>query len=183
MKSKNRNNFGVGRTIAEEREKLESESERFHAREKAKNRQTFSIVVFTIGLIAIGILVTIGVKSLAEEAENPVTVSSREKVEPTVEIVDESGAGITNRVREFVGQLEKDAADLDYKIERVAVPAGKRREVDVYLKDIPYYIKMNIDRGTAVSAEDMDRMVRHLATLGVTPGYVDVRVEGKAYYK
>lgn len=174
--------YGVGRTIAEEREKLESESERIAAREKAKNRQTVSILIFTLGLMVISVLVVIGIRSLTEDSGRPST--EVEVVEPTVEIIDESGAGITIRTKNFIGQVERDLKDLGYNVTRVAVPAGKRREVDVYVEGVSYYLKMNVDRGSAVSAEDADRMIRYIASLpGVEPGYVDVRVEGKAYYK
>lgn len=177
--------FGVGRTIAEEREKLESSSERIAAREKAKNRQTISILTFVLGLMVIGVLAVIGVRSLMEEDDGTgESNSSSENLTISAEVVDESGAGITNRTKEFIAQVEKDLADLGYKVTRVAVPAGKRREIDVYVDGVQYYIKMNVDRGAGVSAEDTDRMIRYIASLpGIVPGYVDVRVEGKAYYK
>ena len=171
----------VGRTIAEERERLESESERIEAREKAKNRQTRTVLIFAILIVVVFGLVGLGIKSLAD---NPAkTETGSVKYEPTVEIIDESGAGITNRTREFIGMMEQDFKDLGYTMTRAAVPAGKRREVDAYVDGVPYYIKMNVDRGSAVSVEDADRMIKYLNAKGIVPGYLDVRVEGKAYYK
>ena len=172
----------VGRTIAEERERLESESERIAEREKVKNRQTRTVLIFAILVVAVSGLVILGIKSLAEAPLVNVGTETV-KYEPSVEIVDESGVGITNRVREFVGMLEQDFADIGYRLVRAAVPAGKRREVDVYVDGVPYYIKMNVDRGSAVSVEDADRMIRYLNTKGLVPGYLDVRIEGKAYFK
>ena len=178
------NPYGIGRTIAEEREKLETESERLAAREKTKKRQIWSVVILVIGLIAIGILTAIGIKSLAEGSIEP-TISQGEKFEPSpsVEIVDESGAGISGRTKEYIGALEQDFKDLGLTLTRVALPVGKRREIDVYVDGISYYFKMNLDRGTAVSAEDANRMIKYLSGAGLNPGYVDVRVEGKAYYQ
>ena len=40
---------------------------------------------------------------------------------------------------------------------------------------------MNIDRGAGVSVEDADRMIKYLNGGGFE--YIDVRVEGKGYYK
>ena len=172
----------VGRTIAEEREKIESESERSRAREKAKKRQTTTVLIFAILMVAILGLVMIGIRSLAEE--RPIeTGEVATEYKPTVEIIDESGVGVTRRTQEFLGKVERDFRDAGYTLERAAVPAGKRREVDVYVVGVPYYMKMNVDRGSAVSVEDADRMIKYLAERGITPGYVDVRVEGKAYYK
>ena len=45
------------------------------------------------------------------------------------------------------------------------------------------YFKVSLDRGTGVTAEDISRMLKYLQDRGLTPGYVDVRVEGKAYYQ
>ena len=172
----------VGRTIAEERERLESESERIEARERAKSRQTRTVLIFAILIVAVFGLIGLGIKSLAE---NPVGTETGGpvKYEPTVEIIDESGAGITNRTREFIGMVEQDFRDLGYVMTRAAVPAGKRREVDVYVDGTPYYVKMNVDRGSAASVEDADRMIKYLNAKGIAPGYLDVRVEGNAYYK
>ena len=42
---------------------------------------------------------------------------------------------------------------------------------------------MTSERGSAVQIEDAERMMRYLDGKGLTPEYVDLRVEGKAYYK
>ena len=56
--------------------------------------------------------------------------------------------------------------------------------MDVYIADFEGYFKLSLDRGVGVSAEDMDRMVRYLKKQGfIGVEYVDLRVEGKAYYK
>lgn len=181
----------IGRTIAQERERLESESERIAAREKAKNRQTVTILIFVLGATVIGILVMMGLRSLAEQPNfglTGVTESSEEDSTASTsgvsaEVVDESGVGVPRRTVEYIKLLEQDFSELGYKVSRVAIPAGKQREIDVYLEGVPYYFKINIDRGAAVSVEDAERMIRYLTEAGVTPGYVDVRVERKAFYQ
>ena len=171
----------VGRTIAEERERLESESERIAAREKVKSRQKYVVIFYVLAVAIIAVLISNGVKSLIEHVDNNnVEVKT---VEPKAEIIDESGAGIPKRTKEYIGQLEQDFSELGYTVTRVAVPADKQREIDVYLDGVDYYLKINIDRGTGVSVEDADRMIRYVKSIGVSPGYVDVRVEGKGYYK
>ena len=64
---------------------------------------------------------------------------------------------------------------------RVDLPRDKSRELLVSLDGYKGYIKMNIDRGTGVSVEDADRMIKYLN--GGEFEYIDVRVEGKGYYK
>ena len=164
----------VGRTIAEEREKLESESERIAAREKVKSRRKYITIFYILAVLIIGALTANGVRSLLEHSDN--TVTDAPAITPKAEIIDESKAGIPKRTRDYIGQVEQDFFDSGYIVTRVAVPADKQREIDVYLEGIDYYLKLNIDRGTAVSVEDADRMIRYIKEKGIMPGYVDVRI-------
>lgn len=179
----------MGRTIGEKREKLETANERAAARKKdkkqKKRRVTFTIIGFAI---FIGILVFLGFFFLGNgepaPAETPVEVVT---TEPTIEIIDEdaaAGGKITNRMRSYIGQAEQDFRDLGYTPAKAVVPTGSVREVDFYLSGQPGFIKMHIDRGTAVSVEDADRMLRYLTAQGTTNfQYIDVRLARKAYWK
>ena len=174
-------NVKVGRTIAQKWEKQESESERLQNRKKAKGKKIVRVLSVLVILIGIGVVVAMNVFNWAEkrkkiEQETPSIV-------PVAQIIDESGAGVTKRMKEYVGTVEQDLADLGYTVDRAVLPSGKTREIDLFLKDYPYYFKLNIDRAAAVSAEDMKRMISYLTEHDVHPSYVDVRVKGKAYYK
>ena len=116
-----------------------------------------------------------------EPVEEPVSA------EPTIEIIDEdanTGKNITNRMRSYIGQAEGDFRDLGYQPTKVVVPTGSIRTIHFYLNGYNGYIKMTIDRGTAVSVEDTDRMLRYLAGQGINDfEYIDVRTTGKAFWK
>lgn len=172
-----------GRTIVAERERTETESERQQLWEKERSRKRLTVAIFVTVLVLVGLAVVFVMRQVVNvttqngETEGP-------KYAPTVNIVDESGSGyVTERMKEYVGMLEADLRDLGVKMTRAVVPAGKTREVDVYLEGRDEYYKCNLDRGTGVTAEDVVRMREYLVANGLTPGYVDVRVEGKAYYK
>ena len=176
----------IGRAIFEKREQLETASERAAAHKKGKRRQALRIFIVTVLFLAgFGLLLNLVRFSFGGEdlgLVETVTVS----VEPTIELVDEamSSGGVSARMREYVGQAEKDFRDLGYTPLRAVIPAGAIREVDFYLADKPGRIKMVIDRGSAVSVEDADRMLRYLNGIGVTEyEYIDVRVEGKGFWK
>ena len=79
--------------------------------------------------------------------------------------------------------MEKDAKDVGMRVTKAIIPAGKAREVDIYLEGRDEYYKCNLDRGTAETVEDIVRMIGYLKKQGVMAGYVDVRLEGRAYYK
>ena len=173
----------------DKREELENASldtERDKIRKKAKKRTVFSVIFM---VVLIGVLVGLSglmVKNLIEMAEGEDLEVARETFAPTAEIVDENGSGkISARVNEYVGQLESDLKDYGIKMTRVVLPMGKMREIDVNVEGISAYFKVNIDRGTAVSAEDIVKMKKYLEENALVEkvSYVDVRIEGKAYYK
>jgi len=189
-KRQNRNStFKMGRTIGEQREKLETKNERNAARKKDKKRQTRRIIFTVLGFIALaGVLIFITFFFVGSGEPAPVaTPVEVVTTDPTIEIVDEdaaTGERITNRMKSYIGQAEQDFRDLGYRPTKAVIPTGSIREVDFYLEGQPGFIKFTIDRDTAVSVEDTDRMLRHLATQGVTTyQYIDVRLAGKAYWK
>ena len=179
-----------GRTIGERREHLETKNERQEARKKIKKRQTFrvgfTVALFTAVAIAVIVLIIVFLRNRAEnEAETAPTVVVK-TYQPTIEVVDEkvSTSGITTRMTEYIGQLENDLKDLNLTPVKAVIPAGSIREVDVYLDGYTGFIKATIDRGTGVTAEDTERMLRYLKEQGIGEfQYIDVRIDGKAYWK
>ena len=135
--------------------------------------------------ITVIILIAVFLKNRAEnEAETtPTTVVKTYK--PTIEIINENTtSGITNRMSEYIGQLEADLRDLSIAPVKAVVPAGAIREVDIYLDGYTGFIKTTIDRGSGVTAEDTERMLRYLGQQGIGDfQYIDVRIDGKAYWK
>ncbi len=183
MRRKNANRIKRGQTIVAERERAESESERMRTRKKIRRRRTTSILAVLSMMAVLVVLGYMGVESVLKEK-----MTAEKEVEPkyrvTAEIVDEDGRGqISTRVKEYIGQLEQDFHDLGYVVRRVTLPTDTSRELFVDLEGVKPYFKINMDRGTAVSAEDAMRMMKYLQEKDLNPDYVDVRVEGKAYYK
>ena len=181
MSRHNDTNVRVGRTIAGEWERQESESERLAARKKAKTKKVVKIILLiaSIGVIA-GIVimeVSVWISNVKKEEE------AAKVIQPTIEVIDEAGTGITPRMKEYIGRVERDLGDVGLSANRAVVPAGKMREVHVFLNGYDYYVKMNIDRESAVSAEDTKRMVNYVTENNAKPEYIDVRVKGKGYYK
>lgn len=176
----------LGKTIVGEREKTISESERFENRKKNEHRKKLRVAIF-IAIVGL-ILLTAGAViynliKVRENAEN-LNVISNDTYKPTVEIVDEGGTNyITEKMKSYVGKIERDFKDLGYTVTKAIVPSGKTREIDIYLDGRSEYYKCNLDRGTAETAEDAEIMIRYLITHNVTATYVDVRVAEKAFYK
>ena len=182
--------FKMGRTIGEQREKLETKNERNAARKQDKKRQVRRIIFTIFGfVILIGGLIFLCFFFVGSGEPAPIVATTEESVatEPTIEIIDEdasAGSRITNRMRSYIGQAEQDFRDLGYRPTKAVIPSGAIREVDFYLESHPGFIKLHIDRPTATSVEDADRMLRYLADQDTTEfQYIDVRLAGKAYWK
>ena len=180
----------LGRTIAGQRERLETSSERMAARKKVQKKKiTRLIITILIFVIFFGFAAYMMISFLNKDAE---LTTEEAKIEvsfnPTIEIVDEdaavSGKAMTARMKSYIGQAEVDFKDLGYQPVKAVVPSGSIREVDFYLDGVSGYIKTTIDRGTGVTIEDADRMIRYLSGIGESNfEYIDVRIDGKAYWK
>lgn len=177
----------AGRTIAEKREKLETSSERMEARKKGKKRQFWRILLTVVGFLAVAGLIIWLVTGFLSGAQENLVEEIVIPYAPTIEVIDEdaaAGGKITNRMNEYIGQAEADFRELGYKPIKAVIPTGMIREVNFYLEGISGYIKTTIDRGSGVSVEDADRMIRYLQGIGVGEFQcIDVRVEGKGYWK
>ena len=180
-----------GRTIGEKRERLETKNERAAARKKDKKKKTmrvsFTVIGFAILAIILVILCFNFINSQKGEPINEVVIEDYTDYQPTVEILDENastGGKITNRMNSYIGQAEADFKALGYNPTKVIIPNGSIRMIYFYLEGHNGYIKMTIDRGSAVSVEDADRLIRYLASQEITDfEYLDVRTPGKAYWK
>ena len=180
-----------GRTIGEKRERLETKNERAAARKKDKKKKTmrvsFTVIGFAILAIILVILCFNFINSQKGEPINEVVIEDYTDYQPTVEILDENastGGKITNRMNSYIGQAEADFKALGYNPTKVIIPNGYIRMVYFYIEGYNGYIKMTIDRGSAVSVEDADRLIRYLASQEITDfEYLDVRTPGKAYWK
>lgn len=179
----------LGRTIAEKREKLETASERITARKAEERSKRFRIVSITAGFIVGAVaLVLLFLAFTSDESSSPLRTTIAVPYSPTIEVVDEdsasTGGKLTSRMSEYIGMLETDLRSLGLTPVKAVIPTNSVREVDIYLDGYTGFIKTLIDRGSGVTAEDTERMIRYLAGQGITDfAYIDVRIEGKAYWK
>lgn len=109
---------------------------------------------------------------------------------PSVQIVDNSGilpesgqAIASNRFLGFVGRAVGLSKAQGYTVTQVAIPAATTRQVELRLEGIGYPIKLSIDRAVGEQVEDMARSIHWFQQRNQSPQYIDVRVEGKAFYR
>ena len=180
-----------GRTIGEKREKLETKNERAAARKKDKQKYWLRVTMVSLGFVVlIAILIILAIVFFRQDSDQPVVTPEPviTEAEPTIEIIDGSTSAATNqitsRMKSFIGLIEIDLKSYGYQPIKAVLPADSIREVDIYLDGYDGYFKTTTDRDAAVTAEDIDRMLRYLAGQGITSfEYVDVRLDGRAFWK
>ncbi len=181
---KENDSYRIGRTIAGEAflDERKAKLERIKERKKTKRKNVGIVFGVLLLLTLVGIVAGHYITEIIEENNAKKVVA--ETPEPTVNISDENaGTEISARTKEFVVRLEDDVRSEGYKVDHVILPLNKVREIHVFIKERNEYYKMTIDRSSAVQAEDMARMIRYLDKKKIKATYVDLRVEGKAYYK
>lgn len=172
-----------GQTIVAERERVETDSERIQEHQRVKRKHTTSVLVALLVLVILGLLAYLTGRSLFEQYDQSVKAPVAE-YEIKAQIVDEDNRGqISARIKDYIALIEQDFRDAGYTVTQVILPTGTSRELYVDLLDQKVYFKINTDRDAAVTVEDAVRMLKYLQEKNIEATYVDVRVEGRAYYK
>lgn len=111
-----------------------------------------------------------------------------------VPINDESGATAnlggpvaSSRQISFLGQFVGHIAQTSGNklvINKIVFPPSSTKEVNVYVKDKPYFAKVYLERSPRAQAEAVVKGVKEFEARGVAPAeYMDVRVPEKIFYK
>lgn len=110
--------------------------------------------------------------------------------DPALQIVDNSGLQsssskfvASNRFLGFIGRVVARSAASGLSVSKVTIPALTTRQVAVTLAGQGTEYKLSVDRSAGDQVEDIARISRYLADNRLAPGYVDVRISGKAFYK
>lgn len=109
-------------------------------------------------------------------------------VAPAVTIIDESNLKVANirtatsgRFLSFIGQSVGAFNDLKRPVSQVILPIDTTRQVIGVLDG--YKVKLSVDRPVGEQVEDAVRAITYLQKHSIQTEYVDVRVNGKAYYR
>lgn len=109
-------------------------------------------------------------------------------------VTDQSGLGVKlgkqvlpRSAAAFIGTIATQLKAQKMTVQSMTLPAAAG-ELDVYISGKPFFIKFNLEQGTEdVALRQVGTLIAVLKKLereGVRPSqYVDVRLEGRAYYK
>lgn len=110
--------------------------------------------------------------------------------DPELQIVDNSGIQAdsskliaSNRFLGFIGRVVARSGVSGLPVSKVTIPSLTTRQVAVTLAGQGTEYRLSVDRSAGDQVEDISRINRYLASNKIAPGYVDVRISGKAFYK
>lgn len=110
--------------------------------------------------------------------------------DPELQIVDESGLPASSskiiasdRFLGFIGRVVAKSHGSGLPVNKVTIPLLTTRQVAVTLEGSETQYKLSVDRSAGEQVEDIARISNYLTNNQLAPGYVDVRLAGKAYYK
>ena len=109
---------------------------------------------------------------------------------PSLNIIDDSGAIVFNGKNvasssffSFIGKLVSAANKQGLEVSKIRIPPLSLRQVEVSVKGVSYFARMS----TADSAEgqiiNFKKAIEYFGTHKISPNYIDLRIEGKGYYK
>lgn len=109
---------------------------------------------------------------------------------PGIEVVDKNGMtnapeGVvtSRRFLSFVGTVVGDMKQHGFTVTQATIPALTTRQLEISISNVPYIARLTVDRSAGEQTEDIARIIPFLAARSLTPEYIDVRVQGKAFYK
>ena len=109
---------------------------------------------------------------------------------PKVQIIDQSGIQVaagqavaSNRFLSFVGLVVGLSKTQGYDVSQVIIPKATTRQIQLRIEGVNFPVILSVDRGAGEQVEDMSRGIIWLNEHKLTPGYLDVRISGKAFYK
>lgn len=109
---------------------------------------------------------------------------------PSLNIIDDSGAIVSNGKNvasssffSFIGKLVSAANKQGLEVSKIRIPPLSLRQVEVSVKGVSYFARMS----TADSAEgqiiNFKKAIEYFRAHKISPNYIDLRIEGKGYYK
>lgn len=109
---------------------------------------------------------------------------------PDIQVVDQSGiradsVGVlaSNRFLGFIGKTVGYSRTMQQPLAKIVIPAGTSHQIEGYVEGLDYPIKFSIDRPAGEQVEDMVRSISYLKSRAITPEYIDVRVDRRAFYR
>lgn len=122
--------------------------------------------------------------------KNGVSFSDNYYSSPRLSVIDESNirthSGKSIASSSFIGFVGKIVSEADSRgiyIEKIVIPPASLRQIQIFVKDVPYSIKLLTTASPEGQIANLDSAIKYFSNNKINPKYLDLRVEGKGYYK
>ena len=109
---------------------------------------------------------------------------------PSLNIIDDSGAIVSNGKNvasgsffSFIGKLVSAANKQGLEVSKIRIPPLSLRQVEVSVKGVSYFARMSTADSTEGQIINFKKAIEYFRTHKISPNYIDLRIEGKGYYK
>ena len=119
-----------------------------------------------------------------------VSFSSNNFEKPSLNIIDDSGAIVSNGKNvasssffSFIGKLVSAANKQGLEVSKIRIPPLSLRQVEVSVKGVSYFARMSTADSVEGQIINFKKAIEYFGTHKISPNYIDLRIEGKGYYK
>lgn len=110
--------------------------------------------------------------------------------EPAISVEDKSGvtpevgqAVVDHRFLGFLGQVSSAFEASGVRVDKIILPENTVRQVDFGIEGRGYVVRMTVDRGVAEQTQRAVKSMEFLQANGISPSYIDARVDQRVFYK
>lgn len=122
--------------------------------------------------------------------ENGVAFEKNYGDEPEISVVDEAIYEVDSGVSvaggsfvKFIGQLVSAANDSGLTVSEVKIPQDALRYVEVNFEEVAFPVKFSSVKSATGQVNNLKTALEYFNTNGKEPKYLDLRIEGKGYYR
>lgn len=109
---------------------------------------------------------------------------------PSLNIIDDSGVIVSNGKNvasssffSFIGKLVSAANKQGLEVSKIRIPPLSLRQVEVSAKGVSYFARMSTVDSAEGQIINFKKAIEYFRTHKISPNYIDLRIEGKGYYK
>ena len=109
---------------------------------------------------------------------------------PSLNIIDDSGAIVSNGKNvasssffSFIGKLVSAVNKQGLEVSKIRIPLLSLRQVEVSVKGVSYFARMSTADSVEGQIINFKKAIEYFGAHKISPNYIDLRIEGKGYYK
>lgn len=109
---------------------------------------------------------------------------------PALSIIDDSRATISagknvasSSFFSFIGKLVSASSKHGLDISKIRIPPLSLRQVEVSVNNVSYFARMSTVDSAEGQVINLKKAIEYFRANKISPNYIDLRIEGRAYYK